>query len=185
MLRSAYLRLSYREWSTHFPLLGSIEPHPVRATRVESEGVKIQGLRVLAGGSSVPPWYEIDAAVVAKSREATFISRAELIFDPPKKSLAERVGQGLGWLTRGRQAEDRAERLLYFFTAIEALLSNDDKTAPVVQTIARHAAVLLTNENEQRAVIARSAKALYELRSSLAHAGTRAILWSAANVRRS
>jgi hypothetical protein len=35
--------------------------------------------------------------------------------------LAERVGQGLGWLTRGRQAEDRAERLLYFFTAIEAL----------------------------------------------------------------
>jgi hypothetical protein len=119
--------------------------------------------------------------VVATSQSQKFISQAELIFDPPKKSLAERVSQGLGWQTRGRQAEDRAERLLYFFTAVEALLSMDDKTAPVVQTIARHAAVLLTNDNSARAEAAGEVKKLYALRSSLVHAGNRAILWSAAN----
>jgi hypothetical protein len=177
----SFLRLSHQRWSGHFPQLGDIEPHPARATPLHSEGVKLQGSRVLAGGGRVPPWYEIDAAVVATSQEQKFISQAELIFDPPKKSLAERVSQGLGWLTRGRQAEDRAERLLYFFTAIEALLSTDDKSAPVVQTIARHAAVLLTNDNAARAEVAKDLKNLYSLRSSLVHAGNRSILWSGAN----
>jgi hypothetical protein len=177
----SYLRLSHDKWPGHFPDLGSVEPHPVRATLLHNEGVKMQGSRLLAGGSSVPHWYEIDAAVLATSNSTKFISQAELIFDPPKKSLAERVSQGLGWLTRGRQAEDRSERLLYFFTAIEALLSNDDKTAPVVQTIARHAAVLLTNDNAARAEVAGDIRKLYSFRSSLVHAGNRSILWSGAN----
>jgi hypothetical protein len=43
------------------------------------------------------------------------------------------VGQGLGWLSRGRQAESRTERFLFFFTALEALLSSDDKGDPVTQ----------------------------------------------------
>ncbi len=175
------LRLSHDKWPGHFPELGSVEPHPVRATLLHKEGVKIQGSQLLAGGSSAPPWYEIDAAVLSTSNSAKFISQAELIFDPPRRSLAERVSQGLGWLARGRQAEDRSERLLYFFTAIEALLSMDDKTAPVVQTIARHGAVLLTNDNTTRAEVAGDIKNLYNLRSSLVHAGNRSILWSGAN----
>jgi hypothetical protein len=175
------LRLSHLNWSSHFPNLGAVEPHPVKPTRAHNEGIKLQGSKVLAGGSSVPPWYEADAAVVGTVQAKKFISQAEIIFDPPEKSLAERVSQGLGWLTRGRQAEDRAERLLYFFTAIEALLSTDDKTAPVVQTIARHAAVLLTNENAARAQVAKALKSLYSVRSSLVHAGNRSILWSGAN----
>ncbi len=175
------LRLSHPNWSGHFPKLGSVEPHPVRATLLHNEGAKLQGPKVLAGGSSVPPWYEIDEAVVATCQDTKFIARAEVIFDPPRKSLAERVSQGLGWLTRGRQAEDRAERLLYFFTAVEALLSTDDKTAPVVQTIARHAAVILTSDNAERSKIAGAVKNLYNFRSSLVHAGNRSILWSGAN----
>lgn len=177
----SFLRLSHRTWAGHFPSTGSIEPHPLRSTLVHKEGVKLEGSAVLAGGGSVPPWYEIDEAVVATSLEKKFLSQAELLFDPPKKSLAERVSQGLGWLTRGRQADDRAERLLYFFTAIESLLSTDDKTAPVVQTIARHAAVLLTTDNGARAEIAREIKTLYSFRSSLVHAGNRSVLWSGAN----
>lgn len=177
----SYLRLSHQKWSGHFPDLGRIEPHPVRAALLHNEGVKFQGSKALVGGSDLPSWYEIDAAVLTTAHSPAFISRAELIFDPPKKSLAERVSQGLGWLTRGRQAADRAERLLYFFTAIEALLSNDDKSAPVVQTIARHAAVLLTNDNAARAEVANDVKKLYNFRSSLVHAGTRSVLWSGAN----
>ena len=53
-------------------------------------------------------------------------------------------------MTRGRQARDRSERLLFFFTAIEALLSGDDKTAPVTQTIARRAATILVDDPTHR-----------------------------------
>jgi hypothetical protein len=141
----------------------------------------MQGSQILAGGSSVPAWYQIDSSVLTTATDKKFVANAELIFDPPKRSLAERVSQGLGWLTRGRQAEDRAERLLYFFTAIEALLSNDDKTAPIVQTIARHGSVLLTNDNAVRPQAAADIKKLYNFRSSLVHAGNRSILWSATN----
>jgi hypothetical protein len=178
----SYLRLRHKKtWSGGFPRLGEIEPHPLRASLIEKEGAKLEGSKVLVGGSRTPPWYEIDAAVIETTQDPNFISQAKLIFDAQKKSLAERVSQGLGWLTRGRQADDRAERLLYFFTAIEALLSRNDKTAPVVQTIARHAAVLLSNDNVQRAAWARELMKLYELRSALVHNGTRSVLWSAAN----
>ncbi|MCA1396117.1 HEPN domain-containing protein [Bradyrhizobium sp. BRP56] len=177
----SFLRLNHASWQGHFPGNGEIEPHPARPWRLHNEGVKIQGPRISAGGSAVPTWYLIEDAVLKTTNDSKFVENAKLIFEPPKKSLAERVSQGLGWLTRGRQAEDRAERLLYFFTAIEALLSNDDKTAPVVQTIARHGSVLLTDDNAVRPKAATNIKQLYSLRSSLVHAGNRSMLWSATN----
>jgi hypothetical protein len=177
----SYLRLSYKGWKVSVPQTGSKEPHPTRALVLNKEHVKFQGLNAWAGGMEVPPWYEIDASVLAVATTEMFKVGAEQIFSPQKKSLAERVSQGLGWLTRGRQAEDRSERLLYFFTAIEALLSNDDKSAPIIQTIARHGAVLLTNDNDDRPKVAAGIKKLYSFRSALVHAGTRSILWSASN----
>jgi hypothetical protein len=89
------------------------------------------------------------------------------------KSLAERLGQGLGWMTRGRQTVDRAERFLFCFTAIEALLSGDDKAAPVVQTIARHAAVILQHDPQKRAKLDSEIRSHYAARSALVHAGKR------------
>jgi Apea-like HEPN len=175
------LRLSHQPWNAHFPQTGYVEPHPTRGALWQTDGVVIRGKQALAGGSQVPPWYEIDAKVVATVSDKDFIAKADNIFAPAKGSLAERLGQGLGWLTRGRQAEDRAERFLYFFTAIEALLSSDDKTAPVTQTIARHGAVLLTDENEVRLKIAKFFKLLYNSRSALVHAGNGSILWSSAD----
>ena len=53
-----------------------------------------------------------------------------------------------GWMTRGRHAEDRAERFLFFYTAIETLVSTTDKSAPVIQTIARNAASIITDKPE-------------------------------------
>jgi hypothetical protein len=55
----SFLRLTHPKWSGHFPELGAVEPHPLKSTRLSNEGVKLQGSNVLAGGSSVPPWYEI------------------------------------------------------------------------------------------------------------------------------
>jgi hypothetical protein len=175
------LRLSYNPRGSHFPGIGTKEPHPTKGSMLHNEGVKFKGADALAGGSTLPCWYDIDANVLTTVSGIDFTAKADSIFAPAKKTLAERVSQGLGWLTRGRQAEDRAERLLYFFTAIEALLSNDDKTAPVTQTIARHGAVLLTDDNEERFKIAGHIKSLYNSRSALVHAGNRSILWSSAN----
>jgi hypothetical protein len=52
---------------------------------------------------------------------------------------------------------------------------------PVVQTIARHAAVILTNDNVERVEIAKQIRKLYESRSALVHAGNRSVYWSGTN----
>lgn len=135
-------------------------------------------------------WREADHTAIVRSRQtdrsdylqSSFAARAKLVFDPPKGSLAERISQGLGWLTRGRQSDDRAERLLYNFTAIEALLSSDDKSAPVTQNIARNAATILTDDVAARANTAKDIRKLYDLRSSVVHAGSRPVAWTQANL---
>lgn len=97
------------------------------------------------------------------------------IFNAKKGSVGARIAQGLGWMTRGRQASDRSQRLLYFFTAMESLLTSGDKAAPVIQTIARHASVILAKTPETRIEIANKIKKLYGARSSLVHAGERSV----------
>lgn len=178
----SFLRLHYKQIKARFPRQGDVEPHPSEPPKTHNTGIKIsEGGATSLGGGRVPGAYEIGKDVKATTLEPSFCDKAALVFDPPEKSLAERFSQGLGWLTRGRQAKDRAERLLYFFTAIESLLSSDDKTAPVVQNIARQAAVILTNDNSSRSAIASDLKKLYALRSALVHAGSRAVLSSNAN----
>ncbi|PZO55812.1 MAG: hypothetical protein DCF16_01695 [Alphaproteobacteria bacterium] len=177
----SFLRLHHTKWEGLFPSVGECEPHPIHPPIVHKESVKFTEENALAAESRKPAWYEITEAVVDLSKGAAFMKKAALVSAPPAKSLAERVSQGLGWLTRGRRATDRAERLLFFFTAIEALLSREDKTAPVVQTIARHAAVLWTDNNETRKELSARIRKLYETRSALVHTGNRAVLWSASN----
>lgn len=177
----SFLRLHYKQATALFPKIGTVEPHPLVPPKTAEIGVKISDAKVSLGGSTMPGAYEIGPDIVAITQGADFKKKAALIFDPKDKSLAARVAQGLGWLTRGRQAEDRSERLLYFFTAIESLLSGDDKSAPVVQNIARQAAVLLTDDNAARAELATDIKKLYALRSGLVHAGSRGVLWNNAN----
>lgn len=89
-------------------------------------------------------------------------------------TVAERLFQGLGWQSRGRSARDRSEKLLHFFTAIEALLSQSDQTSPIVQTVSRHAAVLWTDDCVDRTRISAKLRDLYKIRSALVHTGKRA-----------
>lgn len=168
------LRMSYRIIGPMFPMYGDIEPHPTVPWHLKN-------IRT-AGKNIAPKSYEIDRRLEAAVTDPAFLARAKLIFDPQKGSLAERLHQGLGWLTRGRQSEDRAERLLYFFTAIEALLSSDDKTAPVVQTIARNAAAILTADVAARARTAKEIRQLYGLRSSVVHTSSRPVAWPQAQL---
>lgn len=175
------LRLHYPNTTPLMPKIGAVEPQPLVAPVAHEIGVALSDSVLSLGGFSMPGNYEVGPDILEVTEDAAFRKKAALIFNPKDKSLAARVAQGLGWLTRGRQAKDRSERLLYFFTAIESLLSGDDKSAPVVQNIARQAAVLLTDDNVMRAELATEIKKLYALRSSLVHAGSRGVLWNKAN----
>jgi Apea-like HEPN len=179
---SSFLRLQYKEEGPRFPTYGDVEPRPSRQPAAHRVGIKLRDSNAVLPGSSVPWAYEVGKTIEAVTLDSAFCAKAALIFDPPEKSVAERVSRGLGWLTRGRQAEDRAERLLYFFTAIEALLSDDDERAPVVQTIARHASVILSDDIASRVGLSAEIRKLYSLRSALVHKGSRSVLGSSANL---
>jgi hypothetical protein len=178
----SFLRLHITEVSRFYPVIGAVEPHPLKEMSIHSVGVKFREDTVSLGGTALPPNYEVGTVVEAITKGKTFCAKASLVFDPPAKSLAERVAQGCGWLTRARQSENRAERLLHCFTAIEAVLSSDDKSAPIVQTVSRHAAVILSDDISQRVTISSELKKLYSIRSALVHTGNRSVLWNSANL---
>lgn len=158
------------------PGIGKIEADPIEPSNSDHNRLTIgPGTNYSIGGWSMPSTYELGRKAKRSLQNKSVLKRIEVIFSPPKSSVAERFSQGLGWLTRGRKSADRPTRLLYFFTAIEALLSDSDKTAPVVQTVARHAAVILSENNKIRSEIAKDIRALYGMRSSLVHTGKRGI----------
>lgn len=175
------LRLSSTRWRGHLPRVGDLEAHPTYPTIHAQPHVTMEGDTAFTGGRKLPGWYETNAEVVQELAAAEIQSRAAILFDPPEKSLAQRVAQGLGWMTRGRQVSDRAERLLSFFTALEALLSSDDKSAPVTQTISRYLSVIYTQDIGKRIAVYNQVKALYGRRSAVVHAGRRDVLWHDVN----
>ena len=174
------LRLSYPEDRYHLsPYWNDVEDMPLVKSKHSTGGIIANSDGMSGGGITAPRIYVVDEKIKAMSEACRFKSQANAIFfSNQAKSLAKRFGQGLGWLTRGRQTEDRPERFLFFFTAIEALLSSDDKSAPVVQTIARYVSVVLSNDPAERSRAAKVVKKLYSKRSALVHAGQRNITWS-------
>jgi hypothetical protein len=176
----AICALHRRHYGPAHKIPDSPEPHPTLPWHLKNVSATIGSDFTTGGAHGIIKSYEIDRQIELAITDPAFLARAKLIFDPAKGSLAERMNQGLGWLTRGRQTSDRAERLLFNFTAIEALLSTADKTAPVTQTIARHAAAILTDDAAARANTAPHIRELYELRSAVVHAGSRPVAWTQA-----
>lgn len=166
------LRLAHHHTTASYPSIGEIEAHP-RSPPAEQAVLVLRKGDASWGGAKRPGMYEVDDRLAAVLAEPGFCARVGKVFEARQGTVGERVALGLGWLTRGRTSGDRAERLLHAFTALEALLSRSDKTAPVVQTIARHAAVMLWREAAARAQGAREIRRLYDVRSALVHTGTR------------
>lgn len=167
------IRFSCESRSHYFPFYGDREAMPTTPPIFESNHVIIEGTHFYGGGLSGPNLYTVDTALAKTLRSRRFKNCCKAIFAPGKKTLGLRVGQGLGWLTRARQTDDRAERFLYFFTAIEALLSSSDNSAPIVQTVARNAATILSDDPHERSKIVKTVKSLYQTRSILVHAGAK------------
>lgn len=176
------LRLHYqKDPSGFFPGIGDVEAPPFILPDVEKRHVTTTQKGLSTGGWSIPHVYALNDEILATTVSKPFLDRTTAIFNGKSGALSSRFGQGLGWLTRGRRSQDRAERFLFFFTAIEALLSSDDKSAPVVQTIARQAAVILAEDPKDRMNCANKIKKLYGARSALVHAGKRKVSQTDAN----
>jgi hypothetical protein len=163
------------------PRRSDIENQPFDRHRTFDEHIVVVAKGSFSlGGGKAGRLYELDKRAKRSLSNKDMAERISLVFNPSNKSLAQRFSQGLGWLAKGRQAKDRSDRFLFFFTALEALLSSDDKTAPVVQTIARHAAVLWTNDVSKRIKISQKIRKLYATRSALIHAGSRSVTYEGA-----
>ena len=169
------LRLSHpvKHDNPFFPSIGDTESHPIIPPKRDTTGFIMSDKAISTDGGSVPQFYQVNKAVSNHLQSINFEERAKKIFSPVSKSVGERVAQGLGWMARGRRSHDRAERFLFFYTAIEALLASSDKTAPVIQMIARHAAVILAEKVEKRYEISKIIRTSYETRSALVHGGRR------------
>jgi len=175
------MRLSFSPWSHHFPKAGEIEAHPTQPQNSLSLHATIEGDTIFTGGGKTDGWYDIEPPAAEKLNSAEVQARATALFDASDRSLAQRVALGLGWMTRGRQVADRSERLLSFFTALEALLTSNDKSDPITQTISRYVSVIYTQDIPSRITIFNRVKALYSLRSLVVHLGRRDVLWSDVN----
>lgn len=151
------------------------EPKPFLPASGKHTGIILGRDGLSAGGISVPPRYIISADTVQYCDQVQFTTIVDHVFKAKKGKVGERVRQALGWLARGRQSSDRAERFLHFFTAIEALLSSDDRNTPIIQNIARNSASILYNDPVIREDFAKTLKNLYSTRSKLVHAGSRNI----------
>ena len=152
---------------------GAVDSHPVLKIEKQQPTITSSTGSVSAIGSPPGLHYWIGKTQAEHFKAVGLKAIAEKLYAAAPRTVAERVAQGLGWLSRGRQAESRTERFLFFFTALEALLSSDDKSDPVTQTITRHAAVIMTEDPLQREALGSELGDLYALRSALVHRGKR------------
>jgi hypothetical protein len=177
LLRLSYpLNLANLKFSTS---QGTIEPNPTIRTDGRARTVVQSSDGVSFGRLITPGFYKITKPLMEHFKTIGFEQRARDIFDGKENTIAERLKQGLGWLTRGRQSRVRSERFLFYFTAIEALLS--DKQGPVTDTIARHAATILVEDPAGRYDLADKIRKHYSTRSKLVHRGERGVSDSMAN----
>lgn len=156
------------------PSIGDVEPHPFRPHDLNDHSLAlVPGVGANMGGMTAARNYWLAPEVVQSLVEPQTVAKIDVVFGSRPKTVAERFCQGCGWLTRGRRSKDRSDRMLYFFTAIEALLSSSDSSSPIVQTIARNASVIISDDNAKRERWSSDIKKLYSVRSSIIHNGTR------------
>ncbi len=165
--------ISYGNPTGLFPNLGKLEAHPIEPRTIHQSGYILSGTNVSVGGTALPGWYEVGQAAAEHFTSINLSTIADIVFDPQSNSVAERLYNGLGWMTLARQAPSRAERFIHYFTAVEALLTSSDPTAPITQTISRFLSCILTDNNDQRAILSDTIKKLYTKRSQLVHGGRR------------
>lgn len=157
----------------HRPKIGELEAIPTTTwNRSSLSLVENEGAWSGFGVTSVPQ-YKVDTQFWEDFHSESFQTRISSIFEADRSKLAGRLSDGMIWLTRGRQSSDPSQRLLMFFTALEALFSDQNSFSPVADSISRYVAVVLSDQSEDRANTYNEVRKLYSLRSELVHRGRR------------
>jgi len=170
------IRLYYpKDNNDFFPAFGKLETHPLLLPVAIDPRIYIRrkDRNTSFGKMFTPSVYVIDKDILGHFDKIDFKNLIKPIFNYKENTVAERVAHGFGWMTRGRHTEDRSERFLFFYTAIEALVTSRDKNIPVIQTIARNVASIIDDRPEVRLNMARDIIKSYDIRSSLVHGGRR------------
>jgi len=168
------LRVSSGRWNSFTPSLSDREPLPVYADPYLGKSeLKKSSSNYLLGGGKIDGFYEITTKVFNDLSKDDIQSKIDQVFDHNPNTIAEQVYYAAGWLSKGRQALDRSERHLNFFTAIETLLTRQSSNSPVIDTIARHGSVLLARTPTNRPIVFTAFKRLYGNRSQTVHRGYR------------
>jgi hypothetical protein len=152
---------------------GVRENHPTLMIESQQPSIMLDRGQSSAKGSLSGMPYVIGKAQKEHFERIGLKQIAECVYNASLDSVAARVAQGFCWLSRGRQAGSCSERLLFFVTAMEALLSSTDPNAPIAKTIARHAAVIIFDDPKEWAVRAKEIQMLYGLRSGVMRTGRR------------
>lgn len=85
------MRLSANQWPAHYPKIGELESHPAYPTIHSQPHVTMEGDSTFTGGGKLAGWYEISADIIDALSTQEVQSRATALFDPPERSLAQRV----------------------------------------------------------------------------------------------
>lgn len=170
-------RFLHRPWGGLAVGHKDLEPHAFEPSPQDQSGAFFVGDRFSGGGRTAARYYELDGTAARALESDRARSIAASIFEPTKHSVGGRVALALGWLTRARRTRDRFEALLFYFTALETLLV-PGKVEPVSQTISRQVAVILRDKPTNRRTMFQRMRQLYEMRSTLVHAGQRTALAS-------
>jgi hypothetical protein len=117
------------------PKIGEVEPDIFSDKLHKNPGFLFSDEGFHGGGGRLEKSYRIDGKASEDFHSEQFQRKLNTIFEKPKATMAERLFNGLGWLSRGRQSSSVSERLLFFFTALEALLSDKDAFVPVADDL--------------------------------------------------
>ena len=155
------------------PWIGYVEADPFIYQEHGSGGIEISGSKICqVGANEQVHYYSLVAESVEDIRSDLFQTRFDTLINSGNETAGDRLAHSFAWMSRARRERDQETRLLFFFTAIEALLSSTGEGGtPVTDTIARSASVLIASEPSEREKIHRYTKRLYGLRSAVAHRG--------------
>lgn len=165
----------------HRPRIGQYEIEPFGEVRHVDRHLVYRDESVNFGGVRRAHTYKVDVAFKKRFDDGEFQEKLAKVLSPSSNSVGERLANSLGWAARARQASDASVRLLYFFTSIEALLTEQDSFVPVSDTVARYAGIIISKSPKSREPTYHEVRKLYGLRSHLVHRGKRTVHWLNAN----
>lgn len=162
-----------------FPYIGDLDPLLFSQRLRKEQGVTINLSQKdnRSIGHMNYPVYTVSQETQRRFFDETNFKQVCLKIYEGKSNLLQRIQRALSWMTKARLSTDTADRFLFFFTALEAILSNNDKTAPITDTIARNASTIIAKV-DFRYEYYKDIKNLYGVRSSIVHSGSKEVLKS-------